>query len=274
MDCNRWSLLHVVIPLYLCGLRKIYNIRLFGRRASVLFCTSMPVANVPVYLWKTTVSLLCCIFYKLELWTSMENLHVNWYIVWMLTWISRNFFQHIIYHSNTRMNFAGISPDRWHEFLGWISQEFLQLVICWLSTYMNFTWIVNAWLLLERLYEFTGKSSTRMACSLSFEHLNCWIFIHETLTVCMNSINIITDELDYCTGCCVSASMTGVDFYMYRMWCLSSSMEWDVFILRLMCQHWLCVISYITVISYSPWNDASSVLYFYFCIIYIDNVTH
>ena len=43
-----------------------YNI-LFGRRGSVLFCTSMPVASVPVHLWKTAVSLLCCIFCKLEL---------------------------------------------------------------------------------------------------------------------------------------------------------------------------------------------------------------
>ena len=155
MDCNRWSLLHVVIPIVPVWTAEEYNIRLFGRRVSVLFWTSMPVASVPVYLWKTTVSLLCCIFYKLELWTSMENVHVNWYILWMLTWISRNFFQHIIYCLNAKMNFAGISHDRWHEFPGWISQELLQLVIRWLSTYMNFAWIVlyvtAAWALV-RIY--------------------------------------------------------------------------------------------------------------------------
>ena len=48
MDNNPWYLLYIVTPLYLCGLRKKY-IRLFGRRASVLFCISMPVASVPVY---------------------------------------------------------------------------------------------------------------------------------------------------------------------------------------------------------------------------------
>ena len=67
MDCNRWSLLHVVIPIVPVWTAEEYNIRLFGRRASVFICTSMPVASVPVYLWKTAVSLLCCIFYKLEL---------------------------------------------------------------------------------------------------------------------------------------------------------------------------------------------------------------
>ena len=103
-------------------------------------CTSMPVASVPIYLWKTAVSLLCCIFYKLELWTSMENLHVNWYILWMLTWISHNFFQHIIYCLNDKMNFA------WS--LAWISR-------------VNFARISSAcYMLVEHLHE----------C-----HLNCLI---------------------------------------------------------------------------------------------------
>ena len=160
------------------------------------------------------------------------------------------------------------------NFPGEFRKNFFSLLyVGWALTWMSLE-LFNTWLLLERLYEFTGKSSTRMACCLSFEHLNCWIFIHATLTFCMNSSNIMTDELDYCAACCVSASVNGVDFYTYRMWCLSSLMKWDVFILRLMCQHWLCVISYIIVISYSPLNDASSVLYFYFCIIFVDNVTH
>ena len=50
MDCNRWSLLHVVIPIVPVWTAEEYNIRLFGRRVSVLFWTSMPVASVPVYI--------------------------------------------------------------------------------------------------------------------------------------------------------------------------------------------------------------------------------
>ena len=273
MDSNPWSLLHIVFPLYLCGLRKniiyvyleegrpfyfVFLCRsrvcryIFGRLRFLYFVVSSTSWNYELqwkmYMW---IDISC------ECWHEFHGISSNIsYIVWTLKWISLEF------RMIAGMNFPGEFRRNFFSLLyvGW--------ALTWISLELSYTW-----LLLERLYEFTGKSSTRMACSLSFEHLNCWIFIHATSTVCMNSINIMTDELDYCTACCVSASMTGVDFYMYRMWCLSSSMEWDVFILRLMCQHWLCVISYITVISYSPWNDARSVLYFYFCIIYVDNVT-
>ena len=134
-----------------------------------------------------------------------------------------------------------ISCECWHEFHGissnisyiirtleWISLEFCLiagmnfpgefrrnffslLYVGWALTRISLE-LFNTWLLLECLYEFTGKYSTRMACCLSFEHLNCWIFIHATLTVYMNSINIMTDELNYCTACCVFASVIGVDF--------------------------------------------------------------
>ena len=66
MDSNLWSLLHIVFPLCLCGLQNdIIYVYLEEGRPFYLY--SMPVASVPVYLWKTAVSLLCCIFYKLEL---------------------------------------------------------------------------------------------------------------------------------------------------------------------------------------------------------------
>ena len=275
MDCNRWSLLHVVIPIVPVWTAEEYDIRLFGRRVSVLFWTSMPVASVPVYLWKTAVSLLCCILYKLELWISMENVHVNWYILWMLTWISRNFFQHIIYCLNAKMNFAGISHDRWHEFPGWISQELLQLVIRWLSTYMNFAWIVlyvtAAWALVRiywKIFDAHGMQLELWAPEL----LNIYTCHFDCLYEFYQHYDWWTCLL-YCV-LCLCIRDRGWLLYTYWIWCLSLSMEWDVFILRLMCQHWLRVITYITVISYSPWNDASSVLYFYFCIIYVDNVTH
>ena len=71
MDNNPWSLLHIVIPLYQCGLWKIYTIRLFRRKASVLFYTSMPVVSVPVYLLSKVVPRLMKAYMYTVIWVLL-----------------------------------------------------------------------------------------------------------------------------------------------------------------------------------------------------------
>ena len=110
-----------------------------------------------------------------------------------------------MYCLNTRMNFGGISPDRQHEFPRWISSAWYMSLEYLHEFYLNCLicdCCLSAWTnLLENLWY-------AWHAALIFEHLNCWIF--SQFEFCMNSINIMNDEFDYC-----AASVTEVDFYMH-----------------------------------------------------------
>ena len=148
MDSNPWSLLHIVFPLYLCGLRKniiyvyleegrpFYFVLLcrlrvcryiFGRLRFLYFVVSSTSWNYELqwkmYMW---IDISC------ECWHEFHGISSNIsYIVWTLKWISLEFrmIAGMNFPGEFRRNFFSLLYVGWA--LTWISLELSYVTAAW-----------------------------------------------------------------------------------------------------------------------------------------------